>query len=85
MFYTEGGETLAEVAQTGGCSPSTQVGPRGSEHPTLVADVPARCRGSDWMASEGPFNPSRSVTPPPHTLDGNPIATGSPSLNPEAK
>ena len=49
MFYAEGGETLAQVAQRGGQCPipghiQGQVG-RGSEQPGLVEDVPARCWG----------------------------------------
>jgi len=45
MFYAEGGETLAEVAQRGGRCPilgniQDQVG-RGSEQPDLGEDVPA--------------------------------------------
>ncbi|KAK4825070.1 LOW QUALITY PROTEIN: hypothetical protein QYF61_023074, partial [Mycteria americana] len=35
-----------------------QVG-RGSEQPALVEDVPARGRGLDWMAFNGPFPPKR--------------------------
>jgi len=47
-FYSEGGETLAHVAQrAGGCSipgnTQGQVG-QGSEQPGLVVDVPAHCR-----------------------------------------
>ena len=46
---TEGGETLAQVAQRGSGGPipgniQGQVG-RGSEQPGLVEDVPAHCRG----------------------------------------
>ena len=49
MFYNEGGETLAQVAQRGGRCPipgniQGQVG-RGSEQPDLVEDVPAHCGG----------------------------------------
>jgi len=49
IFYTEGGETLAQVAQRDGrChipgNVQSQVG-RGSEQPDLGEDVPARCRG----------------------------------------
>ena len=49
MFYTEGGETLAQVAQgAGGCpipgNTPGQVG-RGFEQPDLVEDVPAYGRG----------------------------------------
>ena len=49
MFYSEGGETVAQVAQRGGRCPipgnvQGQVG-RGSEHPDLVEDVPAHGRG----------------------------------------
>jgi len=49
FFYSEGGETLAEVAQRGGRCPipgniQGQVG-RGSEQPGLVEDVSAHCRG----------------------------------------
>jgi len=48
MFYSEGGETLAQVTQRGGRCPvpgntEGQVG-RGSEQPDLVEDVPAHCR-----------------------------------------
>ena len=48
MFYDEGDETLAQVAQRGGRCPIPgnipgQVG-RGSEQPDLVEDVPAHCR-----------------------------------------
>ena len=49
IFYDEGGEALAQIAQRGGqCSiPGNiqgQVG-QGSEQPDLVEGVPARCRG----------------------------------------
>jgi len=49
MFYNEGGETLAQVAQrsSGGPIPGNiqgQVG-WGSEQPGLVEDVPAHGRG----------------------------------------
>ena len=49
MFYNEGGETLAQVAQRGGGYPipgniQGQAG-RGSEQPDLVEDVPAHCWG----------------------------------------
>ena len=49
MNYSEGGETLAQIAQRGGRCPvpgnvQGQDG-RGSEHPGLVEDVPAHCRG----------------------------------------
>ena len=49
IFDSEGGETLAQVAQRGGRCPISgsiqgQVG-RGSEHPGLVEGVPAHCRG----------------------------------------
>ena len=49
MFYTEGGEVPARVAQRGGGCPipgnvQGQVG-RGSEQPDLVEDVPAHGRG----------------------------------------
>jgi len=30
---------------------------RGSEHPGLAGDVPARCRRGGWVASKGPFRP----------------------------
>jgi len=58
-FYSQGGETLAQVAQRGGRCPILgtilgQVG-RGSEHPDLVGDVPAHGRGLDWMALKCPF------------------------------
>ncbi|KAK4825055.1 hypothetical protein QYF61_023059 [Mycteria americana] len=62
MFYAEGGEALAQVAPRGGRCPVPgnipgQVG-RGSEQPALVEDVPARGRGLDWMAFNGPFLPN---------------------------
>jgi len=49
IFYNEGGEILAELAQRGGQCPipgntQDQVG-RGSEHPDPGEDVPAHCRG----------------------------------------
>lgn len=51
MFYSEGGETLEQVAQRGGGCPISgnvqgQVG-RGSEQPDLddPEDVPAHCWG----------------------------------------
>jgi len=49
IFYHEGGETLAQVAQRGGGGPipgniQGHLG-RGSEQPGLVEDVPAHCRG----------------------------------------
>jgi len=49
IFYTEGGEALAQVAQRGGRCPIPgnipgQVG-RGSEQPDPGEDVPAHCRG----------------------------------------
>ena len=49
VFYTEGGETLAQVAQRGGRSPipgniQGQVG-WGSEQLDLVEYVPSHCRG----------------------------------------
>jgi len=49
IFYTEGGEALAWVAQRGGRCPITenmqgQVG-RGSEQPDPGEDVPAHSRG----------------------------------------
>ena len=49
MFYNEGGEELAQVAQRGGRCPIPghipgQAG-RGSEQHDLVECVPARCRG----------------------------------------
>ena len=49
MFYNEGGEALAQVAQRGGRCPipgniQGQVG-RGFEQPDRVEDVPAHCRG----------------------------------------
>jgi len=49
VFYNEGGETLAQVAQRGSGGPipgntQGQIG-WGSEQPGLVEDVPAHCRG----------------------------------------
>jgi len=49
MFYSESGETLAQVARRGGRCPVPgnipgQVG-WGSEHPDPVEAVPAHCRG----------------------------------------
>jgi len=49
IFYNQGCETLAQVAQRGGRCPipgniQGQVG-QGSEQPGLVEDVPAHCRG----------------------------------------
>jgi len=49
LLYHEGGETLAQVAQTGGGglipgNTQGQVG-RASEQPGLVEDVPGHCRG----------------------------------------
>ena len=49
IFYDEGGETLAQVAQRGGRCPIPgnipgQAG-RGSEQPDLAEDVPAHGRG----------------------------------------
>ena len=49
IFYNEGGETPAQVAQRGDRCPipgniQGQVG-LGSEQPDPVEDVPARCRG----------------------------------------
>ena len=48
IFYAEGGETLARVAQRGGRCPipgniQGKAG-RGSEQPDWVVDVPAYCR-----------------------------------------
>jgi len=49
IFYHEGGETLAQVAQRGGGCPmpgNIQGQVRwGSEKPDLVEDVPGHCRG----------------------------------------
>jgi len=50
LFYSEGGETLAQVAQRVGRCPipgniQGQVG-WGSEQPDLVEDVSAHCRGT---------------------------------------
>ena len=61
MFYSEGGETLAQVAQSGGRCPSPgniqgQAG-RGCEQPDPGEDVPDHGGGLDWMAFEGPFQP----------------------------
>jgi len=49
IFYNQGGETLAQVAQSGSGGPMPgslqgQVG-WGSEQSGLVEDVPAHCRG----------------------------------------
>jgi len=49
ILYNEGGETLEWFAQRGSGGPIPgsipgQVG-QGSEHPGLVKDVPAHCRG----------------------------------------
>ncbi|PKU34471.1 pol- hypothetical protein [Limosa lapponica baueri] len=59
FVYDEGGETLAQVNQRGGRCPipgniQGQVG-WGSEQPDLVEDVPAHCRGLDWMTFKGSF------------------------------
>ena len=68
MFYSEGGETLTQVAQRGGRCPVPgnvpgQAG-RGSEQPDRVGDVPAHCRDRlGWMGSKGPSNPKHSVIP----------------------
>ncbi|KAK4812867.1 hypothetical protein QYF61_024164 [Mycteria americana] len=56
---------LAQVAQRGGRCPipgniQGQVR-RGSEQPDRVEDVPARCRGLDWMTCKGSFQPNHSV------------------------
>jgi len=66
MFYDEGGETLAWVAQRGGRCPIPgtipgQVG-RGSEHPALVEDVPAHGMGgwAGWSLKV-PSHPTQSV------------------------
>jgi len=61
IFYHEGGETLAQVAQRGGGGPIPgsipgQLG-RGVEQPGQGEDGPARCRELGWMAPEGPFRP----------------------------
>jgi len=49
MFYHEGGETLAQVAQrgSGGPIPGSVQGQAGwgFEQPDLVEGVPPRCRG----------------------------------------
>jgi len=49
IFYSEGGETLTQVAQRGGRGPipgNIQGHVEwGSEQPCLVEDVPACCRG----------------------------------------
>jgi len=59
--FITGGEIPAQAAQRGGQCPilgniQGQVG-RGSEQPDLAEDVPAHCRGLDWMALKGPFQP----------------------------
>ena len=60
IFYSEGGETLAQVAQRGSDpipgNIQGQVG-QGSEQPDLVEDVPAHCRGAGLETSKGPFQP----------------------------
>jgi len=59
IFYHEGAETLARVAQRGRrCPiPGNIQGPvgRGSEKPGLVEDVPAHCRGVGKMTFKGAF------------------------------
>jgi len=49
MFYSEGGETLEQVAQRGArCLTAGNIqgqAGRGSEQPDLLVDVPAHCRG----------------------------------------
>ena len=59
FFYSEGGETLAQVAQRGSGGPipgniQRQAG-RGSEKPGLVQVVPAHWRGVGLDISKGPF------------------------------
>ncbi|KAK4808393.1 hypothetical protein QYF61_002630 [Mycteria americana] len=59
IFYNEGGEALAQVAQRGGGCPipgniQVQAG-RGLEQPDLVEDVPALAGGLDWMTCKGAF------------------------------
>ena len=83
MFYDEGGEALAQVARRGGRCPIPgnipgQVG-QGSAHPDPGEDVPARCRGSHQMASEGPFQPNPfcdSEIRHKHRLPGSPVVMG---------
>jgi len=47
VFYSEGSEALAQVAQRGGCSVpgdiQSQAGP-GSEHSDLAVGIPVHCR-----------------------------------------
>ena len=48
IFYSEGGETLAQVTQRGSGGPmhgniQGQIG-RGSEQPGLIEDIPIHCR-----------------------------------------
>jgi len=66
LFYHEGGETLAQVAQRGGRCPipgniQGQVG-QGSEQPDPAEDVPAHCRGFrlDGLQKVS-FNPNYSM------------------------
>jgi len=60
-FFSWAGEALAWVAPIGGGCPIPgnipgQAG-RGSEQPDRAEDVPAQCRGLDWMAFKGPSPP----------------------------
>ena len=53
---------MSQIAQRGGRCPIPgnipgQVG-LGSEYPDPGEDVPAHCRGLDWMALKGPFQPN---------------------------
>jgi len=66
IFYTEGGEILAQVAQRGGrCPiPAKIQGQDGqvSEQPDLVEDDPAHCRGVGTQRPlKIPSNPNYSV------------------------
>jgi len=65
FFYSEGGETLAWIAQRGGRCPIPgnipgQAG-RGSEQPDPVEDVPARCRGWAGWPRRGPSHPNHAM------------------------
>ena len=65
MFYTEGGEALARVAQRGGGCPipgnvQGQAG-RGSEQPGPVEDGPAHGRGGMGWPLKASSHPNCSV------------------------